>query len=74
MFYNEWALSRESSVSKLQGTFVPEWEDIQDDPKPYLRELLMRKKKRKEAPTSKLDSMPQCVRVQTPDGRIVYKL
>ena len=54
MFYDEWALSGESSISKPQGTFVPKWEDIQDDPKPDLRGLLMRKKKRKEAPTFKL--------------------
>ena len=32
MFYDEWAPSGESSVSKPQGTFVPKWEDIQDDP------------------------------------------
>ena len=41
MFYNEWALFRESSVSKLTGTFVPKWEDIQDDPKLDLRKLLL---------------------------------
>ena len=28
MFYDRWALFGESSVSKLQGTFVPKWEDI----------------------------------------------
>ena len=28
MFYDEWASSGESSVSKPQGTFVPRWEDI----------------------------------------------
>jgi len=27
MFYDEWALSSESLVSKPQGTFVPRWED-----------------------------------------------
>ena len=51
MFYDEWASFGESSVSKPQGTFVPKWEDIQDDPEPNLRELLMRKKKKKEVPT-----------------------
>ena len=28
MFYDEWALSGESLVSKPQGTFVPRWEDL----------------------------------------------
>ena len=28
MFYDEWAPSGESSISKPQGTFVPKWEDI----------------------------------------------
>ena len=48
MFYNEWAPSDESSVSKPQGTFVPRWEDIQDDLEPDLRWLLVQRKKRKE--------------------------
>ena len=39
MFYDEWVQSGESSVSKLQGTFLPRWEDIQDDPEPDLRGL-----------------------------------
>ena len=49
MFYNEWAPSGESSVSKPQGTFVLRWEDIQDDLEPDLRWLLVQRKKRKEA-------------------------
>ena len=48
MFYSQWASLRESTISKPQGTFVPKWEDIQDDPKPNLRELLARKRKRRE--------------------------
>ena len=72
MFYDQWAPSGESSVSKLRGTFIPKWEDIQGELKPNLRELLARKRKRKEAPTA--DDMPQCVRVRGPNGRIVYKL
>lgn len=58
MFYDELAPFRESSVSKLQGTFVLNWEDIQDDSKPDLRGLLMQKRKRKEVLTAKLGSMP----------------
>ena len=63
MFYHQWASSGESSVSKPRGTFLPKWEDIQGDPEPDLRELLARKKKRKEAPTAESDDTPQCVRV-----------
>ena len=40
MFYDQWAPSGESSVSKSRGTFVPKWEDVQSDAKPDLRELL----------------------------------
>ena len=58
MFYDQWAPSGESSVSKSRGTFVPKWEDVQSDPEPDLRELLARKKKRKEAPTTELDNTP----------------
>ncbi|KAK9997226.1 hypothetical protein SO802_021912 [Lithocarpus litseifolius] len=57
------APSGESSISKPQGIFVPRWEDIQDDPEPNLRKLLMQKKKRKEAPILELDDVPRCVRV-----------
>ena len=74
MFYYEWAPSGESLVSKPQGTFIPRWEDVQEDPKLDLRELLMRWKKRKNAPTSELSGTPRYVQIRTPDGRIVYKL
>ena len=74
MFYDQWAPSGESSVSKPRGTFVPKWEDIQSDSELDLRELLARKRKRKEAPAAESDDTPQCVKVRGPDGRIVYKL
>ena len=74
MFYDEWVPFKESSISKPQGTFVLKWEDIQNDLKPDLRELLMQKRKRKEASTSKLDNTPRCVRVRMPNGGIAYKL
>ena len=74
MFYDQWAPSGENSVSKPRGTFVPRSEDVQDDPEPDLRELLARKKKRKEAPTAELDEVPQCIRIRGFDGKIVYKL
>ena len=74
MFYDQWAPSRESLMSRTQGTFVPKWEDIQDDPEPNLRKNLSRKKKRKEAPTLESNDTLQCVKVQGPNGKIVYKL
>ena len=45
MFYNQWAPSGESSVSKPRGTFVPKWEDVQGDQELDLRELLAQKRK-----------------------------
>ena len=63
MFYNQWAPSGESLVSKPRGTFVLKWEDVQGDPEPDLRELRAQKKKRKEALAVELDDTPQCVRV-----------
>ena len=41
MFYDKWAPSGESSVSNPLGTFMPRWEDIQDDQEPDLRRLSM---------------------------------
>lgn len=49
-------------------------EDIENDPEPNLRELLRWKRKRNKAPTAKSNSLPCCVKVKTPDGRIIYKL
>ena len=74
MFYDQWAPSGESSISKPQGTFMSKWEDVRGDPEPNLRELLAQKKKRKEAPAAESDDTPQCIRVRGPDGKIVYKL
>ena len=73
MFYAQWAPSGENLVLKPQGTFIPRWEDVWNDPELDLRELLSQKKKRKEAPSEELDDTPQCVRVRGLDGRIVYK-
>ena len=74
MFYDQWAPSGENVVAKTQGTFVPRWKDVQDDPEPDLRELLARKKKRKEAPAAEPDEVPRCVRIRGLDGKIIYKL
>ena len=53
---------------------MPRWKDVQDDLEPDLRKLLSRKKKRKEAPATELDEVPQCIRIRGLDGKIVYKL
>ena len=53
---------------------MPRWEDVQDDLEPDLRELLARKKKRKEVSVVEPDEVPQCIRVWGLDGKIVYKL
>ena len=56
---------------------MPKWEDVQGDLEPDLRELLVRKKKKKkikEAHIAELDDTPQCVKVRGPYGRIMYKL
>ena len=74
MFYDQWAPPGENVVVKTQGTFVPRWKDVQDDPEPDLRELLARKKKRKEAPATKPDEVPRCVRIRGLNGKIIYKL
>ena len=74
MRYDQWAPSGENVVVKPQGTFVPRWKDVQNDPEPDLRELLGRKKKRKEALAAEPDEVPQCIRVRGLDGKIVYKL
>ena len=52
-------------MSKPQSTFVPRWEDVQDDLEPNLRRLLMQKKEKERS------ARPG---IQTLDGRIVYKL
>ena len=61
-------------MSKPIGIFIHKWEDIQDDPKLGLRELLLWKRKRKEVLTPEPDSTPQCVRVRALDDKIIYKL
>uniref|UniRef100_A0A2N9FRS5 Uncharacterized protein n=1 Tax=Fagus sylvatica TaxID=28930 RepID=A0A2N9FRS5_FAGSY len=47
--YDDLASTGEPSIVRPCGTPLPAWEDIKDDPEIDLRELLQRKKKRKEA-------------------------
>uniref|UniRef100_A0A2N9H4E1 Uncharacterized protein n=1 Tax=Fagus sylvatica TaxID=28930 RepID=A0A2N9H4E1_FAGSY len=46
--YDDFASTGEPSIVRPCGTPLPAWEDIKDDPEIDLRELLERKKKRKE--------------------------
>ena len=50
---------------------MPRWEDVQGDPEPNLKELLARKKKRKEAPAVEPDEVPRYVRIRGLDGKII---
>uniref|UniRef100_A0A2N9FW67 Integrase catalytic domain-containing protein n=1 Tax=Fagus sylvatica TaxID=28930 RepID=A0A2N9FW67_FAGSY len=63
--------TKEPPIIKPSGTPLPDWEDIRNDPDVDLREVLERKKKRKER-MAEDESAPRCIRVQMPDGRIVY--
>ena len=47
IFYDQWARSGESSVSKPRGTFMPKWEDVQGDPEPDLKGVASTKKEKK---------------------------
>ncbi len=63
----------EASLSKPIGTPLPKWEDIRNDHKVDLRELLEQKKKCKKEASANMN-LPQCVWVQLPSGIIVYRL
>uniref|UniRef100_A0A2N9GAJ7 RNA-directed DNA polymerase n=1 Tax=Fagus sylvatica TaxID=28930 RepID=A0A2N9GAJ7_FAGSY len=56
----------EPSIVRPCGTPLPAWEDIKDDPEIDLRELLQRKKKRKEREVEH-GSAPQCQEGPTPE-------
>uniref|UniRef100_A0A2N9GSP5 Uncharacterized protein n=1 Tax=Fagus sylvatica TaxID=28930 RepID=A0A2N9GSP5_FAGSY len=57
--YDDLASTGEPSIVRPCGTPLPTWDDIKDDPKVDLRELLERKKKRKEHVfASNYDEMP----------------
>uniref|UniRef100_A0A2N9GLF3 Integrase catalytic domain-containing protein n=1 Tax=Fagus sylvatica TaxID=28930 RepID=A0A2N9GLF3_FAGSY len=59
--YDDLASTGEPSIVRPCGTPLPAWEDIKDDPEIDLRELLQRKKKRKEREVEQ-GSAPQCTR------------
>jgi hypothetical protein len=73
-FYEDLAPAGESSTSRTMGTPLPAWEDIRDHPEADLRNMLELKRKRKEAVTEAQDQRPKCVRVQLPNGKMVYHL
>lgn len=74
IFYDEWAPSGESSLSRPSSTSIPRWEETKNDPEFDLRELLKRKRKRKEVPTAESGSLVHCIKIKAFDGRIIYKL
>jgi hypothetical protein len=73
-FYEDLAPAGESSTSRTMGTPLPAWEDIRDHPEADLRNMLELKRKRKEAVREAQDQRPKCVRVQLPNGKMVYRL
>uniref|UniRef100_A0A2N9I5K1 Uncharacterized protein n=1 Tax=Fagus sylvatica TaxID=28930 RepID=A0A2N9I5K1_FAGSY len=64
--YDDLASTGEPSIVRPCGTPLPAWEDIKDDPEIDLRELLERKKKRKECKVEH-GSPPQCQEGPTPE-------
>uniref|UniRef100_A0A2N9HW49 Integrase catalytic domain-containing protein n=1 Tax=Fagus sylvatica TaxID=28930 RepID=A0A2N9HW49_FAGSY len=64
--YDDLASTGEPSIVRPCGTPLPAWEDIKDDPEIDLRELLQRKKKRKEREVEQ-GSAPQCQEGPTPE-------
>uniref|UniRef100_A0A2N9F487 Uncharacterized protein n=1 Tax=Fagus sylvatica TaxID=28930 RepID=A0A2N9F487_FAGSY len=64
--YDDLASTGEPSIVRPCGTPLPAWEDIKDDPEIDLRELLERKKKRKEWEVEHA-SPPQCQEGPTPE-------
>ena len=72
-FYDQLTISREDTITKPLGTPLPSWEDIKEGSEVDLRDLLERKKKRKERKETTHDS-PRCEKIQLPDGRIDYRL
>ena len=72
-FYDQLTISREDAITKPLGTPLPSWEDIKGGSEVDLRDLLERKKKRKERKETTHDS-PRCEKIQLPDGRIDYRL
>uniref|UniRef100_A0A2N9EZ34 RNA-directed DNA polymerase n=1 Tax=Fagus sylvatica TaxID=28930 RepID=A0A2N9EZ34_FAGSY len=64
--YDDLASTGEPSIVRPCGTPLPAWEDIKDDPEIDLRELLERKKKRKEREVEH-GSPQQCQEGPTPE-------
>jgi hypothetical protein len=74
VFYEDLAPAGEALTSRTIGTLLPAWEDIRDHPEADLRNILELKRKRKEAIREAHDQCPKCIRVQLPNGKMVYHL
>uniref|UniRef100_A0A2N9J9Q0 RNA-directed DNA polymerase n=1 Tax=Fagus sylvatica TaxID=28930 RepID=A0A2N9J9Q0_FAGSY len=64
--YDDLVSTEEPSIVRPCGTPLPAWEDIKDDLETDLRELLQRKKKRKEREVEQ-GSAPQCQEGSVPE-------
>nr|POF16187.1 hypothetical protein CFP56_24214 [Quercus suber] len=72
-FYDQLTMNGGDAIAKPVGTPLPSWEDVKRGSEVDLRDLLERKKKRKERKETTHDA-PRCEKFQLPDGRIVYRL
>nr|POE46155.1 hypothetical protein CFP56_73591 [Quercus suber] len=72
-FYDQLTINGGDAIPKPVGTPLPSWEDVKEGSEVDLRDLLERKKKRKERKETTHDA-PRCEKFQLPDGRIVYRL
>jgi hypothetical protein len=73
-FYEDLAPVGEALTSRTIGTPLLAWEDIRDHPEADLKNILELKRKWKEAIREAQDQCPKCIRVQLPNGKMVYCL
>ncbi|EXB67552.1 hypothetical protein L484_006001 [Morus notabilis] len=66
-FYDDFANRWENDVSKPTNTSMAHWEEIRELSDSDLRNVLEKKRNKKEANT-------QCIKVTLPDGRTAYRL
>ena len=72
-FYDQLTISGEDAIAKPLGTPLPSWEDIKGGFEVNLRDLLERRKKRKEQKETTYDA-PRCKEIQLPNGYTSYHL
>ena len=72
-FYDQLTISGEEAITKPLGTPLPSLDDIKGGFEVDLRDLLERRKKRKERKEMTHDA-PRCEKIQLPDGCTGYLL